>query len=268
MKIFEIIDEENKIQIGVLLYFEKDASYVIELHEGLDEWTAPLMLTAYVKKGIYTIPRDVSLMWIRERVIPNSRQNISDILRNHKLKEYDEMKLLELSHGRCSQDNLCIKKINELPDYVWLRMQKNIRECVPCEAKYLLCFFDDDTVRKVNLDSLNDADGVSDIDRILKNDALFKSCKTGPGGYCVTFNDSIDIPSGILYKAGIKIPLKLSDFASFVQVNVLDTTQACNLLECTRQNLAYMVKNGQLDPIRENVKGNLYLKGAALRDKR
>ena len=261
MKIFEIIDEENKIQIGVLLYFEKDRSYVVELCEGLDEWTAPLMFTAYVKKGIYTIPRDVSLLWIRERVIPNSRQNIGDILRNHRLKEYDEMKLLELSHGRCSQDSLYLKRINELPDYARLRMQKNITECIPCEEGYLLCFFADDTLRKINLSSLNDIEGV---DKVLKNEALFKSCKTGPGGYIITFDNSIDIPATILYKAGTKIPLKLKDFTSFIQTNVLDTKQVCDLLECTRQNLAYMVKNGNLNPLRENVKGNLYLKGDTL----
>lgn len=263
MKIFEIVDEENKIQIGVLLYFEKEASYVIELHDGLDEWTAPLMFTAFIKKGIYTIPRDISLMWIRERVIPNSRQNIGDILRNHRLKEYDEMKLLELSHGRCSQDSLCIKKANELPGYVKIRMQKNIKECVPCEDGYLLCFFANDTIRKISLNTLNDVEG---IDKILKNEAMFRSCKTASGGYYVTFNDSIDIPAATLHGAGTKIPLKPDDFSSFVRNNVLDTTQACEILECTRQNLQYMVKNGQLNPLRENVKGNLYLKGDLLRD--
>ncbi|MBR4718785.1 MAG: hypothetical protein IKP31_00925 [Lachnospiraceae bacterium] len=79
-------------------------------------------------------------------------------------------------------------------------------------------------------------------------------------------NISINVPCSILYESGTKIPLKLSDFASFVQVNILDTTQACDLLECTRQNLQYMVKNSRIEPLREDVKGNLYLKGEVLRE--
>ena len=56
MKIYEIFDDENKISIGVLLYYEKQRSFIIELQDNLDEWSAPLLLTNFVKKGIYTIP--------------------------------------------------------------------------------------------------------------------------------------------------------------------------------------------------------------------
>ena len=42
------------------------------------------------------------------------------------------------------------------------------------------------------------------------------------------------------------------------------TTEACDSLQCSRQNLAYMVKKEQIDPIKEDVKGNLYLKGDVL----
>ncbi len=42
---------------------------------------------------------------------------------------------------------------------------------------------------------------------------------------------------------------------------------SCNILECSRQNIAYMVKQQHLVPIKENVKGNLYLKGDILNNK-
>lgn len=57
---FAIIDEETTLLTGILLYYEKEGTCVIELPEYLDEWTAPLLFTSYVKKKIYTIPRDIS----------------------------------------------------------------------------------------------------------------------------------------------------------------------------------------------------------------
>lgn len=258
MKIYEIFDDENKISIGVLLYYEKQRSFIIELQDNLDEWSAPLLLTSFVKKGIYTIPREISLLWVQERVIPSGRQNISDILKRYKLKSYDEMKLLELSEGRCSQDNLYIRKIEELPDYVVTRKNKTVVECVATEENTLLCFFADETMRKVDLSALVQVDGVK---KILVNKELFQSAKVGVGGYSVVFNDAIDIPAAVLYEAGVKIPLKLSDFITFIRKNVCDTTESCYILECSRQNVSYIVKQQQLTPIKEEVKGNLYLKG-------
>ena len=57
MKIFKIIDEENDLLSGVLLYYEKSRTAIIELPEYLDEWNAPVLFTGYIKKKKYTIPR-------------------------------------------------------------------------------------------------------------------------------------------------------------------------------------------------------------------
>ena len=264
MKIYEILDEENRISIGVLLYYEKEKTCVIELKDDLDEWNAPLLLASYVKKKTYTIPRDISFLWVKERVIPSGRQNIDAILRNHKLKIYDEMKLLEISQARCSQDSLFIKKIESLPEYVVERINRNLIDCAILDDNNLLCFFTDDTVKKVDLEELKATDGV---DKILRNNSLFQSGKICAGGYAVTFNDSIDIPSSVLYEKGETVPLKLKDFLAFVNKNILDTRESCDVLECTRQNVSYMVNQQQLEPIKTDVKGNLYLKGDILKNK-
>ena len=115
MKNYEIYDYENKLHIGILLYYEKSKTFIIELSEDLDEWTAPLLFSGYVKQRKYTIPRDISLLWVRERIVPNTRQNIDSILNTHHLKEYDEMKILEIANGKCAQDSLMIRNIVELP---------------------------------------------------------------------------------------------------------------------------------------------------------
>ena len=46
---------------------------------------------------------------------------------------------------------------------------------------------------------------------------------------------------------------------------MLDTTESCNLLECSRQNISNMVNQQKLTPVKEEVRGNLYLKGDVLR---
>ena len=262
MKIFEIID--NGFEVGVLLYYEKEKTFIIELKEELDEWTAPLLFSGFVKKGLFTIPRDASLLWVRERVIPSGRQNISAILANHKLKEYDEMKFLEISGGKCSQDNISLRRINAIPEYVAKRTEMHLTEVFTSGDDSLICFFADDTIRKVELKRLSN---VCEIDKILKNMQLFETCKVGTGGYYATFNDSIDIPADVLYKEGVLLPLTEEDFVAFLCKNVLDTSQTCELLGCSRQNVSYMVKQGQISPVREDVMGNLYLKGNVLSNK-
>lgn len=264
MKIYEIYDEDNELSVGVLLYYEKEKSYIIELQENLDEWTAPLLFTAYVRKRIYTIPRDISYLWVKERVIPSGRQNLGAILARHHLKEYNEMTFLEISEGRCSQDSLCIRRIETLPTFVKKRTQRNIVECMITEDNQILCIFANDVIKKVNIAELTYID---DVKKIINNKALFDSIKVGTGGYSIVFNESIDIPAGILYEKGIVIPLSLRDFTLFVQKNVLDTSECCEVLECSRQNISYIVKEKHLTTVKENVKGNLYFKGDVLRNK-
>ena len=183
------------------------------------------------EKNILTIPRDISFLWV---------------------------KFLEISEGRSAQDSLCIRKTDELPEYVMKRQKKNLLDCVALDGFSLLCFFADETVKKVELSHITRIEGV---EKILKNEALFRTCGIGPGGYCATFNDSIDIPSYVLYREGSRIPLKYKDFMTFVTANIVDTQESCEMLNCSGQNLSYLLKQGYLKPLKENMKGNLYLKG-------
>ncbi len=263
MKIYEIMDEELDRKVGVLLYYEKEKNFVIELQEDLDEWTAPFLLLNYVKKKIYTIPREISFLWVKERIIPPSRQNIDALLRNHNLRKYDEMKFLELSGGRCSQDSLYIRKISSLPEFVLERQKHNLTECCVLPGNMLLCFFFDKTVRKADLSKLTE---IPDIIKVLKNEAVLGTAKVGTGGYFVTFNNSIDIPAEQLYQNGKKTGLSSEEIIAFIEHELLDTTEACDVLQCSRQNLSYMVKQGFLSPVKEHIKGSLYLKGNVLKN--
>lgn len=258
MKIYEIIDGESKQYVGCLLYFEKDKSFVIELQDYLDEWSAPLIFASTVKKGIYTINRELSHLWVGERVIPSGRQNIASILANAKMPIYDEMTLLEKSSAKCSQDKMYIRRIDEIPQFINERRGTNLVECVTCDAFSLLCFFKDKSAKKVNLNSIKGHPGIK---KILSNEALYKSGHIAAGGYCFTFNDSIDIDSKVLYENGEDIPLSLNDFLSFVSANIVDTSECCDILGCSRQNLSNYVGKKLLVPIKRDMKGNLYTKG-------
>ena len=263
MRIFEILDDEEAKELGVLLYYEKGRCFIVELADGLDEWTAPFLFASYVKKGIFTIPRSESLNWVRSRIIPSSRQNIGMILKNHGLKEYDEMKLLELSEGKCSQDSLRIRPAKELPKYVCRRQEHNIAECSILTDRNILCAFADDSVRKIDMHSLG---GIKDVNKIIRNDPLFASCKVGAGGYFITFNDSIDIPAEVLFGAGKRIPLTGTELIAFAENGLADTTEACEILNCSRQNLSYMIRHGYIRPVKEDVKGNLYTRGDVMKN--
>lgn len=60
MKAYEIRDYESEENVGVLLYYEQGKDFIIELKDALDEWTAPLLFSGFVKSEIYTISRDIS----------------------------------------------------------------------------------------------------------------------------------------------------------------------------------------------------------------
>lgn len=264
MKSYEIYDNDNGIEIGCLLYYERDKCFIVELKDTLDEWNAPLLFCSYVKKGIYTIPRDISLLWVRERIIPSERQNISMILKNHKLKEYDEMKFMEISEGRSSQDGMFIKRIDILPGFVKNRMEKNLSCVFATEDRKCICFFADGTARRIDLRDMNE---VPLTDKIINNESLFKSICLGAGGYYLTFNDSIDIPAWMLYNAGVSLNVTKAEFVAFVENGILDTTETGKILSCSRQNISYMVKNKQISPIKKEVMGNLYLKDDVLKSR-
>ncbi len=263
MKSYAIYDADlNRIDpIGYLFYYEKAEEFVIELCEDLDEWDAPLLFQGLVRQGIYTISKEESLLWVKERVIPSGRQNIGMILKSHRLKEYSEMALLALSKGRCSQDACYLDEIQEenIPENIIKRRRKNVQECFVTGDKQLLCMFMDNEVRKVDLTKL--VAKYKDVARVLKNEEILRGVSVGVGGYSVLFGGTIEIPASGLREVGVLLPLTTNDFYDFICTNVIDTTVACDRIQCSRQNLSYMVKEGKIKPVIRGTKENLYLKG-------
>lgn len=146
-----------------------------------------------------------------------------------------------------------------IPNHITARMKQNLWECFPTEDDHLVCLFQDDLVVKIDLNKL--VKSHKDLSHVLKNKVLLGSVKVGPGGYSLIFDNTIELQALELRDFPVTAPLSTRDFYQFACRNIVDTTKTCDILQCSRQNLAYLVKEEKLKPVFEGAKGNLYLKG-------
>lgn len=64
----------------------------------------------------------------------------------------------------------------------------------------------------------------------------------------------------------ICIHFTLHDFELFVARNVVDTTQASEILECSSPNISYLANQNRLTPLKEDARGTLYLRGEVVKN--
>ena len=259
MKIFAIkSDDTGNKELGYLIYYEKTKEFYIELPSDADEWTTPLILSSFAKRGQHTINSYWSRVWVQQRIIPPDRQNIGSILKENGLDSYDEYSLLTLAEGRCAQDDYYIEPISieKLPNEITNRFSTRVRETVPLEDKNLIVFFHDGSARKCDIKQLCTGDRFIPI---LNNEKLFSGVRVQTDGYGVTWGPDLDISADKLYSSGEKVPLSLQDFHRYAKYNTVDTAGACGLLKCSRQNINDLVKRGKLHPLRSSPSGMLFL---------
>jgi excisionase family DNA binding protein len=73
------------------------------------------------------------------------------------------------------------------------------------------------------------------------------------------------IDNAALYAMGIEIPLSMEDFCAFARERIVNTQEAAELLDCSRQYIAELVKNGKLHPLKASDKNTLFLKSEILK---
>ncbi|MCR4749729.1 MAG: DUF2442 domain-containing protein, partial [Lachnospiraceae bacterium] len=235
MKIFEIRDGETKYVTGYLFYYERSSRFYVELPSSLNEWEVPAMFYSNVKRGQYSIGPDRSMKWVMQRIIPAERQNIASILKENHLTEYDEYKLLQLSEGRCAQDDDYITEIgiDRLPEEIIKRLSKKIQDVIPLSVYNALIFFCDGKTTKTNLKSL-----VSDnrlFSAVMSDEERFMRIKLSPGGNGLEWDEARIIPAELLYDSGEEIDIRYDDILNFTKVRLLDTTQLSKRLDVSRQ---------------------------------
>lgn len=268
MKIFAIrSDSMRKAKnIAFLIYYEKEKTFYIELPEDADEWETPLILSSYLKKGEKTINSYHSKMWVQQRIVPSDRQNLGQILKENSLENYDEFDLLTLSKGRCAQDDYYLYPLTEdkLPTDFAIRFSKRIEDVIPLKNNYILVFFKNGEIKKCDVNPFIEK---ANCTTILSKYEQFSSLEILVGGYGVAWGTILSISNEKLYDIGETINLNLDDFKCFVQNRVISVSEACNILDCSRQNVNDLIKRGKLTPIESKSNNILLMKNEVIERK-
>lgn len=266
MKIFAIRDEEdsNNKNLAFLIYYENAKRFYIEMPEDADPWESPLLLETFVKRGEKTINAYWSKLWVQQRIVPSDRQNLGQILKENGLDEYDEYDLLMLGNGRCAQDSYYLVPVSEqqLLEEFFSRYQKKVEDIIPLEKNHILVFFRNGEIKKCDMMQLVGTDHRFRV--IMQKTELFCNAKVQAGGYGISWGDGLEITDEILYDNGVVVPLSAADFLKFVSDRVVSTSEATELLECSRQNIDDLVKRKKLHPIKITPQNKLFLKSEIL----
>ncbi len=245
MKIWAIVDPSDGtgVTIGYLLYFVGPKAFYIEICRDLTEEKAPLLLSSFVKRGKYTIDRSFALKWVQNRIVPTDRQNLGMILRDNRLSEYDEEKLLSLSKGKCAQDDCFLKRIPEdrIPEELLERLRRKIEEFYPLKDSIVVAFSDGMT-RKI---PYQEFDLFFSAVKESHGDKYRASLKVEPGGFGLSCCGNT-VPAEVLREAGETLPLSAEDLRMVAERRLADTAMAAEMLSCTRQNLAYLAERGRI----------------------
>ena len=269
MRIFAIRDEANpdNREIAFLLYYEQDKRFYIELPENADPWQTPLLLSSFLKRGEHTVNAYWSRVWVQQRIIPSDRQNLGQILKDNGLATYDEFELLLLAEGRCAQDDYYLEPVAEadLPENFLARFQKKVEDVVSLTQNQILVFFRNGKIKKCDLRELFANDRTFSM--VGKNEKLFRGVDIQPGGYGVCWGEELNIADSVLYQLGEDVPLVLEDFRRFVESRIVNTAEAAELLDCSRQNIDDLIRRDKLHPVKATSKNKLFLKSEIIQRK-
>ena len=132
-----------------------------------------------------------------------------------------------------------------------------VKEAVPLEDMQVLVFFEDGKIKKFDVKPI-----LKDYPEFeeLKNQNLFNLVRVEPGGYGISWNEDLDCSEVELYVNGVDIPLRIADFFSFVNLNLVTTNEATEILGCSRQNIEDLIRRGKLHPAKVLAKGKLFLR--------
>lgn len=262
MKIFAIRENNINENIGYLFYYEKSKECYIELMDNLNEWNVPLILSSLYKNGFRTINSYWTKVWISQRIVPKDRQNIGQILKDNKLKYYDEFELLLLSKGRCEQDDYYLEEINkdDLPKKILDRFEIKIEDILVLKDNKLLLFFKN---KKVKLFDLKEY--VLEHKEFEIVNKYIKEVQILVGGYGIYWDSNLEIMDYVLYDLGKAINPTKDIFIDYIKNSVLTTAEVVELLNCSRQYVNELVKNDKLHPIKSSEKNTLFLKSEVIK---
>lgn len=262
MKLFSLRDAANE-DAGVLALlecFERPRSFYIELPPQANPWNLPFVLHEFAQRGESTVDSQWTLRWVRSRLVPTERQNLGEVLRTNNLSTYDELRLLELTDGRCSQDECYLMPLraHQLPAWYEERLTTRMTDVFTLSGLRLLACFCDGQALLCNMDELL-ADSRS-FSHVLADEEVFDRATLQAGGHGVRWGEDLQVQSQTLRRAGVSSGLISADIAAFARQATLDTSEVTRLLGCSRQNVSDLVRRGSLVPIKSTARGPLFLR--------
>lgn len=110
-KAFLFKDED--CQMALMYYYPEEKRFEVHINHNAPQSQLPGTLGVPTFYGIYDLNPKQSLAFVQARICPPGRHNISSILRNAKLKEYDEFGILLWNEGRSTIDNMYMSEISD-----------------------------------------------------------------------------------------------------------------------------------------------------------
>ena len=98
-------------QVAVLLYDDATKQFRIEIDRDANVSKLPISLKVHAERGRYDLNEGFSMDWVRARICPPSRHNISTILNELSLPEYDEYGILMYTQGHSLMDDLFLIEV-------------------------------------------------------------------------------------------------------------------------------------------------------------
>lgn len=248
MKVCKIIEETGQGRlIGYLFYHEKSDAYSIELSEELTVKDSPIFFEAFVERGRYTVDPEFSRRWVESRVVPRDRQNIRSILKENGLKEYDTFRLLMIAEGRCAQDECAVFPVKDIRLPMWIneRLEKKLEFVQPLDAWTLLLVYRNGEIWRLDAEELL-AHNMRTMNILYRPDK-HRAAKKMPGGEGVEWSDGVFLTAAELYGKGQKLPLTKGELDALVKNYVVDTSEICYELDCTRQYVSKLVRENGLE---------------------
>lgn len=136
-------------------------------------------------------------------------------------------------------------------------LSTKVSSVIPLKNLNLLVFFENGVIKKFDVKPI-----IKDFPEFqaLENEDIFNLVQVEPGGYGISWTSELDCSEGELWENGVEIPLDTDDFTSYVKYNTLVSSEATELLNCSRQNLDSYIRRGRLKPIKESQRSKLFLK--------
>ena len=117
MRTFEIVSVlgRRKRPVGWLRYCEESGQATIRIADDAQIGHVPAMFNRFIELGNRLVDEEWTYQWVSERIPPESRHNIDEILEYAGLSDYDPYALLFVSEGRSAQDDFFLREVFNEP---------------------------------------------------------------------------------------------------------------------------------------------------------